>query len=163
MNAREAPWDLLRALEGLDRPDLWSVLVGDGEQLGAMRQWVAGHALKRVIFAGYVPYADLVRCYAMADLFVHAAANEAWGVSVHEAVACGLPVIASSRVGAARDLVLPGRNGFIYAVGDPMDLRQRLTAVIDGLDPETVAGANREVIAHWNYAETWRGLLEACA
>jgi glycosyltransferase involved in cell wall biosynthesis len=163
MNAREAPWDLLGALEGLDQADLWTVLVGDGEQLDALRRRVEAHALKRIVFAGYVPYAELVRCYAMADVFVHAAANEPWGVSVHEAIACGLPVVASSRVGAARDLVLEGRNGFIYAAGDAADLRATLAATIDGLDPEAVARANREVLARWNYARTWDGILEACA
>jgi len=163
MNAREAPWDLLTALEGLDRPDLWTMLVGDGEQLAALRAQVEARALKRVVFAGYVPYAELVRCYAMADMFVHAAADEPWGVSVHEAIACGLPVVASSRVGAARDLVLQGRNGHVYAWGDTAELRAKLAATIDTLDPEAVICANREVLARWNYARTWDGILEACA
>ena len=163
MNAREAPWDLLGALEGMERADLWAVLVGDGPELAALHARVKEKNLKRVVFAGYVPYAELVRCYAMADVFVHAAADEPWGVSVHEAIACGLPVVASSRVGAARDLVLPGRNGFVYAAGDAADLRAKLAATIDTLDPEAVNGANREVLARWNYARTWDGILEACA
>jgi len=163
MNAREAPWDLLGALEGLDRPDLWTVLVGDGEELPALRSRIESRGLKRMVLAGYVPYRELPRFYAMADLFVHAAANEPWGVSVHEAIASGLPVIASSCVGAARDLVLPGRNGFVYASGDAVELRERLTATIDRLDAETIARANGEVLARWNYAETWKDLLEACA
>ena len=162
-NAREAPWDLLDALEGLERPDLWTVIVGDGEQFAALRARVQASALKRVIFTGYVPYADLVRCYAMADVFVHAARDEPWGVSVHEAIACGLPVVASSRVGAARDLVLQGRNGFVYPWGDAADLRAKLAATLDTLDTEEVIRANREVLARWNYARTWDGILEACA
>lgn len=163
MNAREVPWDLIDALERLDREDLWTVLVGDGNQLAALRSRVVARGLKRVIFAGYVSYRELPRCYAIADVFVHAAANEPWGVSVHEAIASGLPVIASSHVGAARDLVLPGRNGFVYAFGNATQLRERLTATIDCLELETIDCANREVLARWNYAETWRGLLEACA
>ena len=163
MNRREAPWDLLGALAGLERPDLWTVLVGDGPELAVLRARVEKKEIKRVVFAGYVPYAELARCYAMADAFVHAAADEPWGVSVHEAVACGLPVIASSRVGAARDLVLAGRNGFVYASGDAAELRAKLAATIDTLDPEAVRGANREVLARWNYARTWDGILEACA
>ena len=39
-------------------------------------------------------------------------------MSVAEALACGLPVLASSRVGAARDLLAPGRNGWVYPAGD---------------------------------------------
>ena len=131
--------------------------------LAALRAEVGARALKRVVFAGYVSYKELVGCYAMADLFVHAAADEPWGVSVQEAIACGLPVVASSRVGAARDLVLRGRNGFVYAWGDAAELLSKLTAILDTLDPETVRRANREVLARWNYARTWDGILEACA
>jgi len=163
MNAREAPWDLLGALEGLERPDLWTVLVGDGPDLVSFQSRVKAKNLARVVFAGYVPYAELAGCYAMADVFVHAAADEPWGVSVHEAIACGLPVVASSRVGAARDLVLEGRNGFVYAWGDAAALRAKLAATIDTLDSATVNDANREVLARWNYARTWDGILEACA
>ena len=50
------------------------------------------------------PTRELPALYAASDLFVHAAREERWGVSVQEALACGLPVVASSRVGAARDL-----------------------------------------------------------
>ena len=162
MNAREAPWDLLGALEGMERTDLWTVLVGDGPDMAALKARVKEKNLQRVIFAGYVPYAELPRCYAIADVFVHAAADEPWGVSVHEAIACGLPVVASSRVGAARDLVLQGRNGFVYAWGDAAELRARLAATIDTLAPEAVDSANREVLARWNFSRTWDGILEAC-
>lgn len=160
-NQREAPWDLLGALEGFDRPDVWTVLVGDGNLRDALRARVAAQGLKHVIFAGYVPYAQLVSYYAMADLFVHAAANEPWGVSVHEAIACGLPVVASSRVGAAFDLIRHGSNGFVYESGDTHDLRSRLAATIDNLTAEQVASANRDVLARWNYAAAWRDILEA--
>jgi glycosyltransferase involved in cell wall biosynthesis len=163
MNAREAPWDLLDALRGLSRPDLWTVLVGDGEQRNALEKKVRALRLERLVFAGYVPYRQLPRCYAMADLLVHAAANEPWGVSVHEAIASGLPVVASSRVGAARDLVLEGRNGYVYDWGDAAQLRARLIAALDGFDRRAVQCANREVLARWNYARVWNGLLETCA
>jgi glycosyltransferase involved in cell wall biosynthesis len=155
---REAPWDLLRALEGLD---LWTVVVGDGELGGALRAYATAHGLRQLVFPGYVPYAELASYYAMANIFVHAAANEPWGVSVHEAIACGLPVVASSRVGAAYDLIRPGRNGYIYESGDATALRARLSASIDELGAAQVGEANGEVLARWNYDTTWRGLLEA--
>jgi glycosyltransferase involved in cell wall biosynthesis len=160
-NPREAPWDLLDALEGLQREDVWTVLVGDGELRDALQQHVAAHGLPRVVFTGYVPYAELVGYYAMADLFVHAAANEPWGVSVHEAIACGLPVVASSRVGAAVDLVRQGRNGFVYPWGDGGKLRACLAAAFDTLERVQVNRANSEVLERWNYAAAWNDILDA--
>lgn len=162
-NAREAPWDLVDALGDIDRPDIFTLLVGDGEQREALRARVQARGLQNVVFTGYVPYADLADCYAMADVFVHAAGDEPWGVSVHEAIACGLPVVASTRVGAGRDLVVEGRNGFVYSWGDAADLRSKLSLVLDALDPEIVMLTNEQVLARWNYACAWGGILEACA
>jgi glycosyltransferase involved in cell wall biosynthesis len=160
-NEREAPWDLLLALRGFARTDVWTVLVGDGGLRGALEARARALGLERIVFAGYVPYAELVSWYALADVFVHAATNEPWGVSVHEAIACGLPAVASSRVGAAHDLIQHGRNGFVYESGNATDLRERLAAVMDELASAEVASANREVLARWNYARAWRDILEA--
>ena len=163
MTTRETPWDLIEAMAGLGRPDIWCVIAGDGDLLDALRERAAARGMVQVRFVGYVPYPKLASYYVMADVFVHAAADEPWGVSVQEAIACGLPVVASSRVGAAHDLVLPGRNGFAYACGDAAELRAKLLATIDDLDRESVSAANRELLGRWNYARIWDDMIEACA
>src|SRR6185295_16395131 len=104
-----------------------------------------------------VPYPDLPALYGAADLFVHPAREERWGVSVAEALACGLPVVASSRVGAAYDLVRPGENGFTYEAGDGDGLAQRIEAALR-LDPAAVAATSAEILARWDYAATWRSI-----
>jgi glycosyltransferase involved in cell wall biosynthesis len=155
-NPREAPWDLLHALRGLERTDVWAIFVGDGE----LRSALEAQARERAVFTGYVPYAKLVDYYAAADVFVHAAANEPWGVSVHEAIACGLPVVASSRVGAAYDLIVQGENGFMYESGDSGALCACLAAAL-GLSAVRVSKANDAILARWNYARAWQDILAA--
>jgi glycosyltransferase involved in cell wall biosynthesis len=157
-NDREAPWDLLRAFARLGREDLWLVLAGDGPERAALEQ----QAGLRVRFPGYIPYPELPALYAAADLFVHPAREERWGVSVEEALACGLPVIASSRVGAGYDLIAAGGNGFIYPAGDDAALTVRIGEAL-ALPPERVRERSREVLARWDYAVAWRGLLEAAS
>ena len=110
LNDREAPWDLLRAFDRLRDREIWLVLAGDGPERADLEGTVEASGLARVRFPGYVPYPELPALYAVSDLFVHPAREERWGVSVQEALACGLPVIASSRVGAGRDLIEPGRQ-----------------------------------------------------
>lgn len=44
--------------------------------------------------------------------------GETWGLALNEAMACGRPVIASSKVGSARDLVKEGINGWTFESGD---------------------------------------------
>jgi glycosyltransferase involved in cell wall biosynthesis len=155
---REAPWDLLRAFARLDRDDVWLVLAGDGPEREALER----EAGARVRFPGYVPYPELPALYAAADLFVHPAREERWGVSVEEALACGLPVIASSRVGAAFDLLEAGGNGFLYTAGDDSELAARLGDAL-ALPAERVREASDAVLARWDYAAAWHGLLTAAA
>lgn len=155
---REAPWDLLRAFARLDPEDLWLVLAGDGpERLALERQ-----AGPRVVFPGYIPYPELPALYAAADLFVHPAREERWGVSVQEALACGLPVIASSRVGAVFDLVEPGGNGFLYKAGDDGELAARIDDAL-ALPAGRVRETSAAILARWDYAAAWQGLLATAA
>ena len=152
---REAPWDLLRAFARLDE-DVWLVLAGDGPERAALER----EAGPRVRFPSYVPYPELPSVYAAADLFVHPAREERWGVSVQEALACGLPVVTSSRVGAARDLLVEGGNGFTYRAGDDAGLALCITQAL-GLRPEEVRRESRAVLARWDYAASWRSILSA--
>lgn len=162
LNPREAPWDLLRAWSERPAGDRWLVIAGDGPERGALEAFVRERGLERVLFLGYVPYPELPVLYAISDLFLHPAREERWGVSVQEALACGLPVITSSRVGAARDLIRPGTNGATYTAGDPAGLARRIDEVL-GLDPAAVRAENRRILDDWDYAATWRGILRAAA
>ena len=162
LNPREAPWDLLRACARADRPDRWLLLAGDGPSRPELEAFARDQKLGRVRFLGYVPYPDLPALYAAADLFLHPVAEERWGVSVAEALACGLPVITSSRVGAARDLIAAGRNGFTYPVGDGEALARCIEEALR-LDPTAVREENRAILSRWDYAAAWRGILQAAA
>ncbi len=157
-NEREAPWDLLRAFARVQDPDVWLVLAGDGPARPAL-EGSAGR-LSRVRLPGYVPYPDLPALYAASDLFVHSARGERWGVSVQEALACGLPVVASSRVGAGYDLIEVGGNGFVYPAGDDALLAHRIGEAL-ALDPERAKQRSASILSRWDYAAVWRNLLRA--
>jgi glycosyltransferase involved in cell wall biosynthesis len=157
-NDREAPWDLLHAFARIGHEDLWLVLAGDGPERAALEH----QAGPRVCFPGYIPYPELPALYAASDLFIHPAREERWGVSVQEALACGLPVIASSRVGAGRDLIEPGGNGFVYEAGREEELAKRIGEAL-ALSPEGIGERSREILSRWDYAASWRYLLEAAS
>jgi glycosyltransferase involved in cell wall biosynthesis len=155
-NEREAPWDLLRAFSRVQDPDVWLVLAGDGPARPALDGFA--RQLSRVRFPGYVPYPDLPTLYAASDLFVHAAREERWGVSVQEALACGLPVVASSRVGAGYDLIEVGSNGFVYPAGDDAMLAHRIGEAL-ALDRARARERSADILDRWDYASTWSNLL----
>jgi 1,2-diacylglycerol 3-alpha-glucosyltransferase len=97
-------------------PSARLILVGDGPDRSAIEHLCRQPGGDRVVLLGYQPYSELPRLYAMADWFVHLPEREPWGLSVNEAVAAGLPLLCSRKVGAAQDLLEDGVNGIL--VGD---------------------------------------------
>ena len=118
-----------------------------------------------VYFPGFRQVEELPRFYAHAGAFVHASTTEQWGLVVNEAMASSLPVIVSSRVGCAQDLVQEGINGFTF---DPTDLEQladlMLKVAASPLSALAEFGtASQRVIASWGPGRFASGLRAAAA
>jgi glycosyltransferase involved in cell wall biosynthesis len=93
------------------------VVVGDGPARAEARAALAPLGAARLRFAGERPPGDLPRFYAAADICVWPGVNEAYGVSLLEAQAAGLPVIAG-RNGGIGDIVRDDETGRLVPVGD---------------------------------------------
>lgn len=96
-----------------------------GYRASAARSGVKVHFLE--------PAADIERFYHSLDIYVHPALYEEFGQSVQEALACGLPVVTTNRVGAAELLKGECLDGVVPA-RSPEALAARLTEL--GLDSE---------------------------
>lgn len=108
---------LAAALARLEDLDWHLTLVGDGPAREAVAAAFADFPAGRVRFAGALPPERVAQCYAAADLFLWPAAEEAYGMALLEAQACGLPVIAG-RVRGVPDVVRDGQCGFLTPDGD---------------------------------------------
>ncbi|MBN2392187.1 MAG: glycosyltransferase family 4 protein [Anaerolineae bacterium] len=98
----------------LECPDAHLLVVGKGTDRDTMARLTRGKEIKNVILSGPVPFGDLPALYAASDAYIHSGA-EAYSTSVAYAAIAGLPIIASSEVGATHDYVVDGETG--YAVG----------------------------------------------
>ena len=111
--------DLLKAFALASLSDAVLVYAGEGSQRlelenEATRLGISG----RVRFLGFLNQSQLPSVYAASDLMVLPSEYEPFGVVVNEAFCCGCPVIASDRVGAARDLIAAVDPRLVYPWGN---------------------------------------------
>jgi glycosyltransferase involved in cell wall biosynthesis len=75
---------------------------------------------------GEIPHTDLPPYYGASSVAVLPSINDGFGLVILEAMACGLPVIATDHTGAA-DLIEDGVHGFIVPIRDVKGLKNRLS------------------------------------
>jgi glycosyltransferase involved in cell wall biosynthesis len=154
--AKLQPWkrplDLLRAFGRAGIPRSTLLFAGDG----ALRAMVEAQASalglgKRVRVLGFINQSQLPAVYRAADVMVIPSAYEPFGLVVNEAMLCGCVVIASDQVGAVRDLIFPGRTGYVYPCGDTGALARTLRdAFADPAKLAEIRGAAGNRIREWS-------------
>jgi glycosyltransferase involved in cell wall biosynthesis len=130
LRAQKAYPDLLAAaLEVVGRlPHVRFVAVGQGPLEGEIHALHARLGLgDRLLLVGHRP--DAVRVMAACDLFVLASLYEGLGVAVMEALALGLPVVATA-VGGVPEVVEHGREGLLVPPGRPRELAAALVTLL---------------------------------
>jgi glycosyltransferase involved in cell wall biosynthesis len=124
-------------------PRLVLVLVGDGGEQQRIRQVVRAAGLsEQVIFTGFLENPQ--RIYAMLDLYVAGSRKEGLPLSVLEAMAAGLAVVATD-VPGHRDVVVPGETGLLVVPDDAAALAEAVAALL--MDParrKSLGQAGRE-------------------
>lgn len=156
--------DLIQAFRRADVPGSVLLLVGSGPDEAAIRALAAGHPSIR--FAPFQNQLLMPRTYAAADLFVLASQgpSESWGLAINEAMCLARPVIVSSHVGCAEDLVEPGQNGLVFPSGDVPALTRCLKEALADRDRLRAWGQrSREIVARYSYEQTTAGLVQALA
>lgn len=131
-------------------PGGWKlVMVGDGPQRDELHETARELDLDDIVWSGYKQIEKLPTYYALSSCLVLPSLSEPWGLVVNEAMACGLPVLVSSRCGSAADLVREDVNGYTF---DPLsvdELASRMQAVAQLEEPERQAmvEASRRLIS----------------
>jgi phosphatidyl-myo-inositol alpha-mannosyltransferase len=112
LEKRKGLGDLLRAYEFMRSrvPKSRLIVVGDGPLRGQVESYISRHRLPDVVLAGYVPDSVLPRYYCSADIFCAPATGaESFGIVLLEAMASGLPVVATE-VEGYMSVLEPGRD-----------------------------------------------------
>ena len=109
------------------------ILAGEGPRLANLRR----DAPSNVSFPGFVE--DHAAFFASLDVFVMPSRSEAWGLAALEAMAHGVPVIASD-IGGLREIVEHGRSGWLVPAGDVAALARAIKEADADPDRLRVAG-----------------------
>src|SRR5207249_3988158 len=106
-----------------EMPDFVYLIVGDGDDRSRLESKTRALGLdSHVVFAGYIPEEEKAAHYRLADAFVMPGHGEGFGIVYLEAMACGIPVVAS-KADASREAVLNGRLGLLADPSKPEEIR----------------------------------------
>jgi len=138
-------------------PDVSYLVCGDGDdrprlERKAERLGVAD----RTVFAGYVPEDEKENHYRLADAFVMPGRGEGFGIVYLEAIACGVPVVASS-ADASQEAVRNGELGAVVDPDDPLDIRRGIREAL-----ATERGAVPEGLAYFSetaFQKRWHAVF----
>ncbi len=134
-------------------PGVRLALVGGGPEYEQIRAFYSGTP---AVFTGFLDGDDLVAAFASADALIFPSTNETFGLVALEAMACGLPVIATL-TGGLVDVLENGVNGLAY---DPHNLRT-LSDCVRRLQqsPDLRAQLSAGAIAH-ACGRSWRATMD---
>jgi len=125
----------LEAVAALGNPKVWCVFLGSEGEPGAQADLQARAArtgwAERLVLTG--PRTDIPTLLPGLDLLLHLPADEAFGLALAEAMAAGLPTIATD-IGGCHEVIRAGETGLLVPQGDADALQ---TALAEMLDPVT--------------------------
>jgi len=138
------PLDCIHILARLNKTILSRLLmVGDGPERGPCESLARELGVEdRVEFLS--KQLQVAPLLALADVFLLPSEQEGFGLAALEAMACGVPTVASD-VGGIPELITPGEDGMLCPVGDTDAMTDACAALLGDADRyETVAGAARQ-------------------
>ena len=139
---KKHPDHLLQAWSGLPenlRNKSAILMVGNGSMMDELRLLAGGK--NHIAFSGFLNRKELMEAYTASDVLVLPSdEGETWGLVVNEAMASGLPVIVSDRVGCAPDLVINGKTGYTFRFGEIKELQNIMSAILQNPNSIKVMG-----------------------
>lgn len=153
-------WPLLGAWREVQ--DLPLTIIGDGPLAPSLRAAVARHGQRNIHFVGAVPHDEVLARVGDSGMLIFPSIwYEGFGYSLLEALASGIPVIAS-RIGAQAEVVTDGVNGLLVAPGDVHALASAVRTL--AADPILAArlahGARRVFEERYSLSTSYAKLME---
>jgi len=145
---------VIKALK--DMPDLYYVLIGKGEYLEKLKDLAKNEKVEdRVLFLGEVENNKLNKYLSMADVFLQPTiGNEAFGITIIEAMACELPVVASKNGGIV-DIIKDNENGYLFEINNIEEMKEKIKMAL-----KSTFNPRKYVIQNFTWEKTVDNLIK---
>jgi glycosyltransferase involved in cell wall biosynthesis len=146
----------MRALGGLKDLDWEWQIAGDGPQMPILRSLARELGIeRRVQFLGWQSREQLMKSYQRANIFLFPSRHEGMPNAMMEAMASGLPVVASCIAGN-EELVVDGKTGYLVTTEDVESLRAALKKILSdpALRKQMGAGSRQHVEENYSWEST---------
>jgi glycosyltransferase involved in cell wall biosynthesis len=147
-----------------ERANIALTLVGSGSSEPCLRNLANSLELKniRIIHSG-LSLKELIKLYSTSDIFVLPTLDDIWGFVINEAMACRLPIVATSASQAAQEMIRSGKNGYVVKEADSEELYSALENLICDSDlREKMASRSRKIVQQeFDVSHMVKGFLSA--
>ncbi|MBI5001483.1 MAG: glycosyltransferase [Euryarchaeota archaeon] len=121
------------------------LIIGDGPEKDNLIRLSESLGMKnRVIFIGHLAHQDIPKYFASSDIYVDPMPIQVGGggigVSLLEAMSCGVSIVAANRPGALLLAVENKYNGYTFRPSDPNDLAEKITFLLNKKDERLLFG-----------------------
>jgi glycosyltransferase involved in cell wall biosynthesis len=150
--SKEKDLDVIAAAwRKLKQPGLALAFVGDGPHRAELQRQLPG-----AIFTGVLAGHELATAFASADVFLFPSTTDTFGNVILEAMASGLPCVVSDQ-GGPKDLIAPGRTGWITRALDAGDFAEKVALLAgDRAGLETMRTTARAAVEDRDWTEAAR-------
>ncbi len=164
LEPKKDPLTLLAAFEKINTGNLFLLFAGNGVLETELKSRAALSPKRAFLrFISFQNQGAMPVLYQASQIFClpSAGPGETWGLAVNEAMAAGLPVIVSDKVGCGADLVEEGSNGYRFKTGDAEDLSEKIKALIESPARLSEFGkASQKIIFDWSFQTQVTNMLE---
>jgi glycosyltransferase involved in cell wall biosynthesis len=135
------------------------LIVGDGPDRRRLEEKAKSLGMdEHVVFAGLIPEAEKADHYRLADAYVMPSRGEGFGIVHLEAMACGIPAVAS-KVDGSREAVRDGALGILV---DPSDQEDVKTGVLESLNrPKGVVPEGLDYFSYSYFEQRLHRIVES--
>lgn len=131
-----------------NNPEYELIIIGDGSQKSLIENTPG------INFVGWKSSKDIISYLKTTSAFILPSLYEPWGVVVHEAASCGVPLLLSNKVGARNEFLVNNYNGKSFDPNDENEIAKSISFVVNNNKDNIMGFRSYEISKHLN-VKSW--------